>query len=72
VTGDNGTDAERRDRDDAAYGDDADRTAAGRTDAEGRPVAATDDTAATADRPNTEYEQGREDERIEEGRTRGT
>ena len=42
-----------------------------RTDAEGRPVAATDETA-TADRPNTEYDQGREDERIAEERTRGT
>ena len=41
---------------------DADRD---RTDAEGRPVAEHD----TADRPNTEYEQGREDERAEEGRT---
>ena len=61
VTGDNGTDADRRD-------DSVDRD---RTDAEGRPVAATDDTATT-DRPNTEYDQGREDERIAEERTRGT
>ena len=42
-----------------------------RTDAEGRPVATTDETAGT-DRSNTEYDQGREDERIAEERTRGT
>ena len=72
VTGDNGTD--RRDDADVA------RTDADRTDAEGRPVAAGDEPAArqastgdeTADRPNTEYQQGRQDERIAEERTRGT
>jgi hypothetical protein len=74
VTGDNGTDTVRRD--DAAYG------GADRTDAEGRPVAAGEEPAArqatTADEtagaggPNTEYEQGREDERIAEERTRGS
>ena len=37
-----------------------------RTDAEGRPVA---EEHEHADRPNTEYEQGREDERVEEGRS---
>ncbi len=66
VTGDNGTDTARRDDDVARADTDRDRT-----DAEGRPVAATDDTATT-DRPNTEYDQGREDERIAEERTRGT
>src|SRR4051812_33343255 len=75
VTGGNGTDADRR--------DDADRGAYGegeRTDAEGRPVAGDEPAArrattadeTAADRPNTEYQQGREDERIAEERTRGT
>jgi len=76
VTGDNGSDTARRD-DDGVTRDDVDRD---RTDAEGRPIAATDDTATrqattgdeTADRPNTEYQQGRQDERIAEERTRGT
>ena len=76
VTGDNGTDADRRDDDGVTRGD-VDRD---RTDAEGRPVAAGDEPAArqattgdeTADRPNTEYQQGRQDERIAEERTRGT
>jgi FtsZ-interacting cell division protein ZipA len=72
VTGDNGTDRRdddvRRD-DDGAYGD-ADRD---RTTAAGDEPAARQGTADdTADRPNTEYQQGRQDERIAEERTRGT
>jgi hypothetical protein len=73
VTGGNGTDADRRDDvrgdDDAAYGDaDRDRTTAAGDEPAARQATADD----TADRPNTEYQQGRQDERIAEERTRGT
>jgi FtsZ-interacting cell division protein ZipA len=75
VTGDNGTEADRRDDrvgrdDDAAYGDaDRDRTTAAGDEPAARRATAGDETA---DRSNTEYQQGREDERIAEERTRGT
>ena len=45
---------------------------ADRTTAEGDRPAAVRADDETADRPNTEYEQGREDERVEEERTRRT
>jgi FtsZ-interacting cell division protein ZipA len=74
VTGDNGTtdrrdDAVDADRDRGAYGDAGRTTAAGDAPA-ARQATTADETAG--DRPNTEYQQGREDERIAEERTRGT